>query len=376
MSSRRPLQGLVDFTDRFRCLPALALVGFLFAVSGAAAGAWGSPTVGVGLGLFALGDWVMLAALPRLGRSYGPPQLAWFSLAVLRLALALFAALLPRNWALPVATLIQCGVSLAAAYAYWVEPARLGVTYVTLRSPRLSGCPPLHLLHISDLHVERITARERHLLSQVQRLAPDVIVVTGDYLNISYTYDGTAQRQVRELLAQLKAPRGVYAITGSPSVESPELVAQLLSGLDVTWLRDEVMTLTWHGCRIQISGVECSYDLAADERKLLALLDGRASDRFTVLLYHTPDVMPAAVRAGVDLYLAGHTHGGQLRLPFFGALVTASNYGKRYEMGQYKEQGTTLYVTRGVGMEGYGAPRARFLCPPEIVLFKLMGEDG
>jgi len=207
-------------------------------------------------------------------------------------------------------------------------------------------------------------------------LAPDVIVVTGDYLNISYTYDATAQRHVRELLTQLKAPGGVFAITGSPPVDSPELVDQLLDGLNVNWLRDEIFTLIWRGCRIQIGGVECSFDIEADERKLLALMDGRSADLFTLLLYHTPDVMPAAVRAGVDLYLAGHTHGGQLRIPYFGALVTASIHGKRYEMGGYKEGKTTLYVTRGVGMEGYGAPRARFLCPPEIVLFTLMGEDG
>jgi predicted MPP superfamily phosphohydrolase len=85
--------------------------------------------------------------------------------------------------------------------------------------------------------------------------------------------------------------------------------------------------------------------------------------------------MPAAVEAGVDLYLAGHTHGGQLRLPFFGAIVTASIYGKRYEMGAYRQGDTLLYVSRGVGMEGKGAPRARFLCPPEVVLCTLMGED-
>jgi hypothetical protein len=224
--------------------------------------------------------------------------------------------------------------------------------------------------------VERVTAREQRLLSLVKQLTPDVIVVTGDYLNISYTYDVTAQRHVRELLTQLKAPGGVFAITGSPPVDSPELVAQLLEGLNVTWLRDEIFTLVWRGCRILVVGVECSFDIEADERKLLALLDGRSTDLFTLLLYHSPDVMPAAVRAGVNLFLAGHTHGGQLRLPVFGALVTASIYGKRYEMGQYEEGDTTLYVTRGVGMEGYGAPRARFLCSPEIVLFTLMGEDG
>jgi predicted MPP superfamily phosphohydrolase len=86
-------------------------------------------------------------------------------------------------------------------------------------------------------------------------------------------------------------------------------------------------------------------------------------------------MMPVAADVGVDLYLAGHTHGGQLRLPFFGALVTASIYGKRYEMGAYREGNTLLYVSRGLGMEGKGAPRARFLCPPEIVLFTLVGDE-
>jgi predicted MPP superfamily phosphohydrolase len=73
----------------------------------------------------------------------------------------------------------------------------------------------------------------------------------------------------------------------------------------------------------------------------------------------------------VDLYLAGHTHGGQIRLPLFGAVFTASAYGKRYEQGHYSVGDTTLYVSRGIGMEGMGAPRARFLCPPEIVVVNL-----
>ena len=81
--------------------------------------------------------------------------------------------------------------------------------------------------------------------------------------------------------------------------------------------------------------------------------------------------MPDAVETGVDLYLAGHTHGGQLRLPLFGALVTSSDFWKRYEAGRYREGQTTLYVSRGLGMEGLGAPRARFLAPPEIVVWDL-----
>lgn len=376
MSPRRPLKGLVDFTAHFSRMPLLMILGLALAASGCVAWVWSSIWVGVGFGLFMVGDWVMLSTLPRFGRSYGPPQLPWLSLTILRLVLASVLWLGPRSWALPVGGLAQLGLWLVAAYACWVEPSRLGVTQITLRFPRLNGSPPLRLLHLSDLHVERFTARERRLLSLVKELAPDVIVVTGDYLNISFTHDGTVQQQARHVLRELRAPGGVYAITGSPAVDPPEVVARLLDGLDVAWLRDRVATLTWHGRRLQIVGVECSYDVEADAHKLHGLLDGSARDAFTLLLYHTPDVMPAAVEAGVDLYLAGHTHGGQLRLPFFGALVTASIHGKRYEMGMYRERDTVLYVSRGIGLEGEGAPRARFLCPPEITLFTLVGADG
>lgn len=375
MSRSRPLKGAVDFSDKFSSLPTGAIAGFWLASAGIVGLAWASAWVGLAFALLGLVDWAMLAALPRFEHSFGPPQLPWLSLTVIRLVLVLVSAMLAHPWSLLVAGLLQLGVSLSAWYACWVEPAQLGVTQITLLSDRLNGCPPLRLLHISDLHVERITDRERRLLRLVDELAPDVIVITGDYLNISYTDDETAQRHARELLSQLEAPGGVYAISGSPSVDPPETVAQLLDGLDVIWLRDQVASLAWHGCRLQIAGMECSYDIEADERKLDRLLDGGVDDAFTLLLYHTPDVMPAAAKNGVDLYLAGHTHGGQLRLPFYGAMVTASFHGKQYEMGAYQEGHTLLYVSRGVGLEGKGAPRARFLCPPEIELVTVSGAE-
>jgi uncharacterized protein len=372
MTPRRPLKGIVDFTERFSRWPLCFVLGGLVAMAGLVASVWGSVWIGLALILFVLGDGVMLAALPRFARSYGPPQLPLLALTLLRLLLAIGGSTwVARPWASPVLWGSQAVLSLLATYACWIEPARLDVTRVTLYAPRFKSASPLRLLHISDLHVERVTARERRLLHLVEGLAPDIIVLTGDYLNISYTYDATAQLQTRELLGQLRAPGGVYAIKGSPPVDPPQIMAQLLEGLEITWLRDEIVSLEWHGAPLQIAGVECSFDVQADARKLQRLLDGRGGDAWTLLLYHTPDIMPVAAQTGVDLYLAGHTHGGQLRLPFIGALVTASIYWKRYEMGAYRDRDTLLYVSRGVGMEGYGAPRARFLCPPEITLFTI-----
>ncbi|MBE0695350.1 MAG: hypothetical protein IH586_00335, partial [Anaerolineaceae bacterium] len=95
-------------------------------------------------------------------------------------------------------------------------------------------------------------------------------------------------------------------------------------------------------------------------------------DAFTLLLYHPPDLIYEASLVGIDLYLCGHTHGGQIRMPLYGAIVTASAFGKQFEAGKYQLGPTVLYVSRGLGMEGGFAPRARFLAPPEIVVVDLI----
>jgi hypothetical protein len=123
---------------------------------------------------------------------------------------------------------------------------------------------------------------------------------------------------------------------------------------------------------LELIGIGCTHRPFEDRRPLERLL---STERFTVLLYHSPDLAPDAAELGVDLMLSGHTHGGQIRLPGFGALVTSSLYGKAFEMGRYQQDGLTLYVTRGLGMEGSGAPRFRLLCPPEVVLWEIDGSN-
>jgi predicted MPP superfamily phosphohydrolase len=125
---------------------------------------------------------------------------------------------------------------------------------------------------------------------------------------------------------------------------------------------------------MRLIGLHCNRERFLDAPRLRRLLANGPGDTFNVLLYHSPDLMPEAVELGVDLYLCGHTHGGQIRLPLFGAIITSSAFWKRYEMGRYEEGNTTLYVSRGLGLEGFGAPRARFLASPEIILWTLDGQ--
>jgi predicted MPP superfamily phosphohydrolase len=145
----------------------------------------------------------------------------------------------------------------------------------------------------------------------------------------------------------------------------------------VTVLTDRWEVLEIAGRQVALAGVAVHRNLAvgrdraAERRALSELVRTMPNDRLTILLHHTPDLIPEAAAAGFDLYLCGHTHGGQVRLPIYGALTTFSLYGKRYEMGTYVEGGTTVFVSRGIGLEGWVLPRVRLLCPPEIVLVEV-----
>lgn len=363
-------------------IPPLALALAWLALAAVACWPWAraganlASTVAVMSLFFTLADGISLALLPRRGRSFGPVTPPLLALTLARTTLTFAVGLLWDAFpGLLLTTGLNLAISAVSIYATWIEPFRIGVTRAELRSPKLDGHTPLRLLHITDLHIERITARERELLRLVEELAPDAIVLTGDYLTLSSIHNTVSQSETHDLLARLCDTAGprcpIYAVTGSPPVDLSTVVPAIFEGLPITWLLDEVEELRVNGHTLRLAGLRCTHARHADGPRLHRLLDGDPERAFTLLLYHSPDLMPEAAKLGVDLYLCGHTHGGQIRLPLFGALVTSSAFWKRYEMGRYEENSTTLYVSRGLGMEGMGAPRARFLAPPEIVLWTL-----
>ena len=327
-------------------------------------------------------DGIGLALLPRTHRSYGPVNPPLISLSLVRASITfalghLHATAISRGGqggpVLALAIGLQFTIAALSLYATWVEPFRIGVTRAALRSKKLTGSRPIRLLHLTDLHVERTCRRERKVTHLVRQLSPDVVLLTGDYLNLSYTQDSQAQADARDLLASMcEACSGhVYAVTGSPPVDVRGVIPDIFAGLPITWLVEQSERVLVNGSTLNIVGLNCTRRRDVDGQRLRSLLEGAEDSCFTLLLYHSPDLMPDASDLGVDLYLCGHTHGGQIRAPLFGAVFTSSDFGKRYEMGRYLEGRTTLYVSRGVGMEGLGAPRARFLSPPEIVLWTL-----
>lgn len=357
---------------------ALAAVAGLAWTAAAGSPAWGWAAA-LGLLAFVLADWGLLALLPRRGISFGAVQPPLLALSLVRWLLVLLAIPFAGRWplaALIVLALVQLLISILAIYGTMIEPFRVQVTHLDIASARLpKPSPPLRIVHLSDLHVERLTRRERALPSLVAELDPDLIVITGDLLSTSYNSDARATADLEALLAQLHAPAGIYAVWGTAEVDFPEVLRPVLDRLGIVVLEDRAIQVRAGDRSLWLMGLSCTRDLDADDAKLGALLSGAPQDAPTLLLYHTPDLMPQAAARDVDLYLAGHTHGGQWCLPGFGAILTSSQHWKRYESGHYDQDGTHLYVSRGLGMEGFGTPRARFFCPPEVVLIALSARD-
>jgi len=322
--------------------------------------------------LTALGLWALLAALPRMGRSFGPaipPSLALTSVIA---ALWIVTGLLRVPLLVP--ALLTLALIALAVYATWIEPFRLGVTQQTLTVPGWRGAP-LRLLHLSDLHLERITARERRLNALIPVYQPDVIAFTGDFINLSYNGDALAVEQIRAIVGAWTARCGVYAVPGTPAVEPVETVRRLVDGLPIDLIENGWRTVQHGENALALAGMITTHNLPIDQATVAVLARTAPDDAAVrVLLSHAPDVIPQAAQAGFDLYLCGHTHGGQIRFPLIGAVFTASQIGRRYVLGRQQTGAMISYTVRGLGLEGLGAPRARLLCPPEIVLWTIGGE--
>ncbi len=341
--------------------------------------------------LCCLSDWALLWALPILRLSFSreiiPPLVTSVTVRLL-VFWGLEMAVLLARWrgrrrGVPVRTrsaavlflAINLGFSAVQVDAYILEPLQVETTELALAAADLDpAASPIRVVHLTDTHIERASFREASVVRQVNALQPDLILLTGDYLNLSNLADPVSAAHFRQFVAQLEAPYGIYAVRGSvePTLES---MAWLVEGTDVMWLEQEAVTVDVRGQPVTLVGVACSHKQPRDVARLAQAMADVPADAFTILLYHSPDLIREAAAHQVDLYLGGHTHGGQLRLPIYGAIITSSLYGKTYEAGLFREGETTMVISRGIGFEGGGMPRARFLCRPEIVSIALVGSD-
>lgn len=289
--------------------------------------------------------------------------LAWGVFAAFPVG-AVAVALLVRKRSRPYAlgALLAAVVTLGIyAFAFHIEPYRLEVNHYEIVTERLEE--PLRIVLLADIQTDSIGDHERRALRIAREANADLILLAGDYLQCSSKRQLAEQTPLfRRLLNDppLRAPLGVHAVAGN--CEYGREWTPLFEGTGVKTYEDST-----------------SVDVGPLRLSLLSFNDGRLGrtieredERFHIAMGHYPDF---ALRAPVaaDLLVAGHCHGGQVRVPGFGPPITLSSVPRAWTQGMTALDGDRkLIVSRGIGMERGYAPRLRFLCRPEVIVIDLM----
>lgn len=245
------------------------------------------------------------------------------------------------------------------AYGYFVEPYWPQINVIAIETAKLKSAT-FRVVQISDLHCEQKARMEKRLPDIVNSLKPDAIVFTGDALNTE-----AGLPRFRETLAAMQAPLGKFAVTGNWDFSYWSGLA-LFEATGFDELRTHSRAIEKGGESIVIAGL--AFENGRHSQHLIRHLH---AEDFNVFLYHKSDLMDYFDDKPIDLYLCGHTHGGQVALPFYGALTTLSKHGKKFEAGLYRQGSIQLYVNRGIGMEGGLSPKVRFCARPEITVFDI-----
>lgn len=257
-------------------------------------------------------------------------------------------------------TLAFLGV-LCVLYGFYVEPYWPEVTHVEIKSAKIAKATgKVRIVHISDLHTAAEPTLEHKLAGIIREQRPDLIVYTGDSLSHSHGLP-----IFQKLMKDLTAIAPVYAVAGNWDVAT-DVLDILYAGTEVKHLQGSNLKQDVRGTPIWIAG-----SARWHESQIWPSTRGIPASEFSIFLFHNPDGIFDQAAQRFDLYCAGHTHGGQVALPFYGALTTNSSYDKQLEAGLYRIQKTWLYVNRGIGMTS-GPPRVRFLARPEITVIDLV----
>ncbi len=260
-----------------------------------------------------------------------------------------------------------------AAAAFWgflIEPGRLVVHEQTIRID--SWPQPLDGLRIavlSDIHVDNWFITEKKLRTIVDRtnqLQPDLIVILGDYMS----GDGWVRHRVAPevfgpILKDLRAPLGVYSVLGNHDWWYGGMkVRRTLEQNGIKVLEDEAAQVDARGTSFWLVGLA---DLWTRPQRISDTIAKVPQGQPLIALTHNPDIFPN-VPQRVQLVLAGHTHGGQVRFPLIGPVIVPSDYGNRWVQGHVVEDNHHLFVTTGIGTS---IVPVRLGVPPEIVLLTI-----
>ena len=269
--------------------------------------------------------------------------------------------------------------ALGSIYATQVEPRWVEVTQLDIPLPGLSeDLEGFTITQLSDLHLgPHVSAEDvRRSVQIANELDADLVALTGDFVYRSADYSIACAQE----LASLEARYGIYAVLGNHDIwTNPRQVTENLIQAGITVLRNDRQALGVGSARLWLLGIkdtghtggpwdEFRVEWQQTRDALAALLSDIPAGEPRLLLVHNPDFTEMLPGARMDLALCGHTHGGQVRLPFLGAPIVPSCFGQKYASGLVQGPSTLVYINRGIGLI---APPVRFNCRPEVTLLRL-----
>lgn len=252
-------------------------------------------------------------------------------------------------------------------YARYIEPEWVQTTRFNLTLPRLAPeFDGYRVVQFSDLHVDSWLGGERlaKIVALVNAEKPDTVVITGDFVGRRLTRPHADD--LRRALSLLAPADVTVAVLGNHDYKvNIDLVNEVILQSGLVNVSNHYHTLRRGRAVLHFAGVDSK---GRKKYRLDKLMQKLPEEGAAILLAHEPDTADENAAVGrFDLQLSGHTHGGQVRLPFLGA-PSLPRYGTKYPAGLYKIQTMLLYTNRGVGM---GIPRIRLNCRPEITVFTL-----
>ena len=216
------------------------------------------------------------------------------------------------------------------------------------------------IMHLTDIHIDGFVDGGETLFSHVSPISCNICVLTGDYRLLTHHSHKPAAIGMSRLVTNINATHGIYGILGNHDFLE-QVPALEESG--VRMLLNEGVTIRHSGAEFFLAGVDDPHFYGTHD--LERALSNRPGPMPTVLLSHSPEMYSEAESSAVDLYLCGHTHGGQICLPGGIPLITHAVCPRRMTTGKWNHGGMTGYTSRGTGCSGV---QARFNCPPEIAV--------
>ena len=266
-------------------------------------------------------------------------------------------------------------VGLVAAYSYFIEPRRLEVNRYVLQDSGLKG---VKIVFAGDFHIKPYgKKRLDKIVNLINAENPDLVLSTGDYVCGHTKHSTMPIDDIAEKLGTVKSKYGFYTTLGNhDGWYGAETIAAALEKNNIKVLSNKNTSVNINGQKFYIAGVE---DLMTGNPNIYEAIEGIDEHKdFVIMLSHTPDMFPK-IPNEIKLTLAGHTHGGQIRIPLLGPIFTASTYGDKYAQGWVQEfdnktvkpekskpislKHKTLFTTKGLGVS---ILPFRFNCIPEI----------